>query len=70
MQPPSHYDILCIAPTASNSEIKQAYRTLARTHHPDKINNSDKKDDEKFKQIEIAYTTLMDPVSRRIYMVY
>lgn len=57
------YDILGVKPDASDSEIKKAYRRLAREYHPDK--NSDHGD--KFKEISAAYEILSDENKRKIY---
>jgi DnaJ-class molecular chaperone len=54
-----YYDILGISPSASDDEIKQAYRKLAREHHPDKGGNK-----EHFQKIQQAYEILSDPNKR------
>ncbi len=61
-----YYKTLGVAKDASASEIKKAYRRLARKHHPD-INPGDKVSEEKFKQIQEAYGVLSDPEKRRTY---
>lgn len=57
-----YYKILGVAQTASQEEIKKAYRKLANTHHPDKGG-----DQNKFKDISVAYDTLSDPAKRADY---
>ena len=56
------YQILGIEPTASDEEIKQAYRTLANKYHPDKVEHLGdefkKLAEERFKEIEEAYRIL------------
>jgi molecular chaperone DnaJ len=59
------YEILGIARDASASEIKAAYRKLARTLHPDV--NADPADQERFKEITGAYEILSDPMKRQRY---
>ena len=59
------YRILGVPQTASQDEIQQAYRKLARTHHPDV--NSDPGSEERFKDISEAYSVLSDPQTRRRY---
>ncbi|MBI2844291.1 MAG: DnaJ domain-containing protein [Armatimonadetes bacterium] len=64
-----YYQILGIARNASNKEIKQAYRRLARKHHPD-VNPGDKSSEEKFKEISEAYEVLSDKEKRKKYDQY
>jgi len=63
------YEILGVAKTASQSEIKSAYRKLAVKYHPDK-NPGDKAAEEKFKEITAAYDVLSDETKRRQYDSY
>ena len=55
------YDILGVSPSASDEEIKKAYRTLSRKYHPDANvgKPGEKAAEEKFKQIQQAYTQIM-----------
>lgn len=63
-----YYNILGISKTASDEEIKKAYRKLAREHHPDMVKDSDKQTAEKrFKEINEAYQVLSDPQKRKMY---
>jgi DnaJ-class molecular chaperone len=61
-----YYATLGVAKTASEKEIKQAFRKLARKHHPD-VNPGDKVAEAKFKEINEAYEVLGDPTSRKKY---
>ena len=61
-----YYDILGVSKTASQDEIKKAYRKLARTYHPD-ANPDDSKAEEKFKEVSSAYEVLVDPEKRKMY---
>ena len=61
-----YYSILGISRNASEREIKQAYRKLARQYHPD-VNSGDKSAEAKFKQINEAYEVLSDKEKRRKY---
>ena len=61
-----YYKILMVGKTASDDELKKAYRKLAVQHHPDR-NPGDKAAEEKFKEINEAYQVLSDPQKRGIY---
>ena len=60
------YEILGINKNASNSEIKKAYRKLARKNHPD-LNPGNKNAEELFKKISHAHDVLSDPEKRKLY---
>lgn len=60
------YNLLGLSRNASASEIKAAYRKMARTFHPD-VNPGDPKAEAKFKQINEAYKVLADPKSKSAY---
>lgn len=64
-----YYNVLGIKKEASQTEIKKAYRKLARKHHPD-VNPNDSKAQEKFQQISEAYEVLSDPEKRKKYDEY
>jgi DnaJ-class molecular chaperone len=61
-----YYSTLGVAKTASEKEIKQAFRKLARKHHPD-VNPGNKAAESKFKEINEAYEVLGDPAKRKKY---
>jgi len=63
------YKTLGVARSASDTEIKTAYRKLAMTYHPDR-NNGSKEAEEKFKEITEAYDVLRDPDKRELYDRY
>jgi curved DNA-binding protein CbpA len=58
----NYYDILGVSKTSSQEEIKKKYRELSKMHHPDKGG-----DEEMFKKINEAYSTLSDPSKRAEY---
>ena len=60
------YAILGVARTASEAEIKSAYRKLARKYHPD-LNKDNKDAAEKFKEVSAAYDILGDKDKRQKY---
>jgi DnaJ-class molecular chaperone len=60
------YEVLGVAPTATNGQIKAAYRKLARKLHPD-VNPDDKKAEETFKEVSEAYQVLSDEKKRAQY---
>src|SRR5437870_12694410 len=64
-----YYEILGVERSASDEEIKRAYRKLAVKFHPDK-NPGDKTAEEKFKEIGEAYEALSDPQKRGAYDQY
>ncbi len=58
----THYDTLGVSESASDQEIKQAFKKLAMQHHPDKGG-----DTTKFQEIQTAYDTLSDPHKKHQY---
>src|SRR5438128_12468913 len=63
------YEVLGVARTASDDDIKKAYRKLAMTYHPDR-NNGSKEAEERFKEITEAYDVLRDSQKRAVYDRY
>jgi DnaJ-class molecular chaperone len=61
-----YYTTLGVAKTATDKEIKQAFRKLARKFHPD-VNPGDKTAEARFKEINEAHEVLSDPSKRRKY---
>ena len=61
-----YYEVLGVARTASDEEIKKAYRKLAKQYHPD-VNPGDKEAEVKFKEISEAYEVLSDKEKKSRY---
>src|SRR5712664_3576088 len=61
-----YYETLGVQRSASDTEIKKAFRKLAREYHPDVAKNK-KQAEEKFKEINEAYEVLGDPAKRKKY---
>jgi DnaJ-class molecular chaperone len=61
-----YYSILGVSETATDEELKRAYRRLALQYHPDK-NPGDRESEERFKEISEAYAVLIDQQKRRQY---
>jgi molecular chaperone DnaJ len=64
-----YYEVLGLSREASESEIKKAYRRLARQHHPD-ANPDDSGAEERFKELTEAYEVLSNPQARKAYDTY
>ena len=62
----NYYDVLGVAPNASDAEIRKAFRSLARTYHPD-VAKDKTVADRRFKEINEANEVLSDPDKRRKY---
>jgi DnaJ-class molecular chaperone len=60
------YEILGVRPSATQEEIKKAYRRLAKQYHPDR-NPNDKSAEQRFKEVHAAYEVLGDPERRAQY---
>lgn len=64
-----YYDVLGVSRSASEDELKKAYRKLAKKYHPD-LNPGNKEAEAKFKEANEAYAVLSDPEKRRVYDQY
>jgi molecular chaperone DnaJ len=67
--PRDYYEVLRVSREASETEIKKAFRGLARELHPD-VNDHDPEAEEKFKEAAAAYEVLSDAEQRRTYDAY
>ena len=64
------YEVLGVSPSASDDEIKKAYRDLTRKYHPDANVDNPLADlaEEKFKEVQEAYDMIMKERGRRIFL--
>jgi curved DNA-binding protein len=66
MEAIDYYKVMGVAKTATEAEIKKAYRKLARKYHPD-VNPNDKESEKKFKELNEANEVLSSPENRKKY---
>ena len=66
VQVKDYYAVLGVPRTATEKEIRSAYRKLARQHHPD-LNPGDKNAEERFKEVNEAHEVLTDADKRKLY---
>ena len=62
-----YYEVLGVSKTATDDELKKAYRKLAKQYHPDANPNNKEEAEKKFKEINEAYETLSNPQKRKMY---
>ena len=68
MDKKNYYDILGVGKNATDKEIKSAFRKLSKKYHPDVCNEEGA--EEKFKEINEAYSVLSDSEKRNMYDTY
>ena len=62
-----YYEILGVSKTATDDELKKAFRKKAKQYHPDANPNNKKEAEQKFKEVNEAYEVLSDPQKRKMY---
>src|SRR5918995_2565698 len=66
VQVKDYYQMLGVPRTATEKEIRSAYRKMARQHHPD-LNPGDKNAEDRFKEVNEAHEVLTDAEKRKLY---
>lgn len=64
---PNHYQVLQLPPSATEQELRQAFRALSKRYHPDTTTLPTGEAEAAFRQLRQAYAVLSDPAARRIY---
>jgi preprotein translocase subunit Sec63 len=64
---PTHYQVLQLQPSATEQELRQAFRGLSKRYHPDTTALPASEAEAAFRQLRQAYAVLSDPVARRLY---
>lgn len=62
-----YYEVLGVSKSATDEELKKAFRKLAKQHHPDANPNNKEEAERKFKEVNEAYEVLSDKQKRNMY---